>query len=160
MASCPADHGVIDVGDAVAREQAREDAPVLAGLGGGEALQVADGQAQVEPDTEDVTGADAGAGEDQQLVLGQDPPQLVDQRQDRVGAAVNDRASADLDYGEPGQQADGLPDGGRPGQVGVEEGLAGEQRLDVLLPGCGGGHAQSSSVGGDACRRARRRGRG
>ena len=67
-----ADDAVVDVGDAVVGEQVREDAPVLAGFGGGQALEVADGQAEVEADAEDVAGADAGAGEDEQLVLRQD----------------------------------------------------------------------------------------
>ena len=74
------DHRVLDVGDAVVGQQVGQDVPVLAGLGGGQALQVADRQAQVEPDAVDVPGADAGAGEDEQLVLGQEPAQLLDQR--------------------------------------------------------------------------------
>ena len=54
-------------------------------------------QAEVEADAEDVAGADARPGEDEQLVLGERVAQLVDDRQDRVAAAVDDRAAADRD---------------------------------------------------------------
>ena len=66
-------------------------------------------------------------------MLGQDPAQLLDERQDRVRAFVHDRVPADLDHGQPGQQADRLPVGGRPGQVLVEESLAGKKRLTTFL---------------------------
>jgi hypothetical protein len=43
-----------------------------------------------------VAGADAGAGGDQQSMLGQEVAELVDDRQDRLGAAIHDRAASDL----------------------------------------------------------------
>ena len=51
------DYAVLDVGDAIVGQQIGQDAPVLAGLGRGQALQVADRDAQIEPDAEDVARA-------------------------------------------------------------------------------------------------------
>ena len=82
---------MLDVGDALRREQAREDVAVLAGLAGGERRERADRQAEVEADAVEMAGANAGAGQDEQAMLRQQRAQLVDERQDRFGTAVHDQ---------------------------------------------------------------------
>jgi hypothetical protein len=79
-----------------------------------------------------VAGADAGAGQDEQTVLGQKRPQLVDERQDRLMAAIHDGAAADFDDLHPWQQSDRAFAGDRTGEIAVEQGLARERREDVL----------------------------
>ena len=74
------DGRVLDIGDALRRQQRREDMAVLAGLAGGERGERADRQAEIEADAVEVAGADAGAGQDQQAVLGQELAELVDDR--------------------------------------------------------------------------------
>ncbi len=66
------DGRVLDVGDALRREQRREDVAVLARLARGERGERADRQAEVEADAIEVAGADAGAGQDKQTMLGQE----------------------------------------------------------------------------------------
>ena len=140
------DRRVLDIGDALGREQARQDVAVLAGLAGGERGERADRQAEVEADAVEVAGADAGAGEDEQPMLGQERAQLVDDRQDRFVAAVHDRAAADLDDLQPGQQLDRAVAGDGTGEIAVEQGLARERRGDVLdLVGVGHDGALFSS---------------
>ena len=58
--------------------------------------------------------------------------ELVHQRKDRLRAAIHDRATADLHHLHPGQELDGTPARNGAGQVGIEQGLAGERRSDVL----------------------------
>ena len=58
---------------------------VLAGFARRERRERADRQAEVEADAVDMAGTDAGAGQDQQTVLGQELAQFLHQRQDRVG---------------------------------------------------------------------------
>ena len=126
------DGRVLDVGDALRREQAGEDVAILAGLAGGERRERADRQAEIEADAVEVAGADAGAGQDEQTVLGQQLAQLVDERQDRVRAAIHDGAAADLHDLHPGQEPDRASAGDGTGEIAVEEGLARERRGDVL----------------------------
>ena len=71
---------VFDIGHALRREQRREDVAVLAGLAGGERGERPDRQAEVEADAVEVAGADAGAGQDQQAMLGQELAQFIDDR--------------------------------------------------------------------------------
>ena len=78
------DGRVLDIGDALRREQRGEDVAVLAGLARGERGERADRQAEVEADAVEVAGADAGAGQDEQPVLGQQLAELVHERKDRV----------------------------------------------------------------------------
>ena len=76
--------GMLDVGDALRREQRREDVAVLASLARGERGKRPDRQAEVEADAVEVAGTDAGTGQDEQTVLGQELPELVHERKDRV----------------------------------------------------------------------------
>jgi hypothetical protein len=43
-----------------------------------------------------MAGADTCTGQDEQTVLGQELPEFVHEREDRVPAAIHDRAAADL----------------------------------------------------------------
>ena len=54
--------GVLDVGDALRREQRREDMAVLAGLSSGKRGQRSGRQAEIEADTLELVGADASTG--------------------------------------------------------------------------------------------------
>ena len=76
--------GMLDVGDALRGEQRRENVAVLASLARGERGKRPDRQAEIEADAVDVAGADAGAGQDEQTVLGQEFPEFVHDREDRV----------------------------------------------------------------------------
>ena len=58
------DGRVLDIGDALRREQRREDVAILAGLAGGKRGERPDRQVKIEADAVDVAGADAGAGQD------------------------------------------------------------------------------------------------
>lgn len=78
-----------------------------------------------------MAGADAGAGQDEQAMLRQERPQLVDEREDRFVTAVHD-AAADLDDLQPGQQLDRAVAGNGAGEIAVEQSLARERRGDVL----------------------------
>ena len=131
------DGGMLDVGDAFRRQQRREDVAVLAGFARGERGERPDRQAEVEADAVKVAGADAGAGQDEQTVLGQELPELLHDGQDRLRAAIHDGAAADLDDLQPGQEPDRAPAGDGTGEVAVEQGLARERRGDVL-DGVGG----------------------
>jgi hypothetical protein len=62
-----------------------------------------DRQAEIEADAIDVAGADAGAGQDEQTVLGQEFSKFIHDREDRVAAAIHDRTAADLHHLQPGQ---------------------------------------------------------
>ena len=57
---------------------------VLAGLARGERGERPDRQAEVEADAVEVAGADAGTGQYQQTVLGQQLSEFVHEREDRV----------------------------------------------------------------------------
>ena len=105
---------------------------VLAGLGRGERGKRPDRQAEVEADAVEVAGADARARQDQQTMLGKKLAQLVDERKDRVRAAIHDGAAADLHDLQPGEEPDRASAGDGTGEVAVEEGLARERRGDVL----------------------------
>ena len=113
---------------------------VLAGLARGERGKRPDRQAEVEADAVEVAGADAGAGQNEQTVLGQELPEFVHERQDRFRAAIHDGAAADLHDLQPGQEPDRTPAGDRAGELAVEEGLARERRGDVLDVVGGVGH--------------------
>jgi hypothetical protein len=90
------DRRVLEVGDALRREQKREDVAILAGLARGERSNRPDRQAEIETDAIDVAGADACAGQNEQTVLRQEIPEFVHEREDRVRAAIHDGAAADL----------------------------------------------------------------
>jgi hypothetical protein len=126
---------MLDVGDALRREQRREDVAVLAGLAGSERGERPDRQAEVEAHAVEVAGADAGAGQYEQTVLGQELPELVHDREDRVRAAIHDGASADFHDLKPGEKPDRAPASDGAGEFTVEEGLARERRGDVLDAG-------------------------
>src|SRR6476659_6602454 len=126
------DRRVIAVRDADGCEQRGEDVAVLAGFAGGERRERADGEAEVEGDAVDVASTDAGAGEDQHPMLGQERAELVDDREDRVLPAVHDGAPTDLDDLQPGQERDRPPPGDRTRQLAVEKGLTRQRRDDVL----------------------------
>src|SRR5262245_38780534 len=63
------DGGVLDIGHALRREQARQDVAVLASLAGCERRERADRQPEVKTDAVEMAGADAGAGQDEQTML-------------------------------------------------------------------------------------------
>lgn len=149
---------MLDVGDALRREQRREDVAVLAGLAGSERGERPDRQAEVEAHAVEVAGADAGAGQYEQTVLGQELPELVHDREDRVRAAIHDGASADFHDLKPGEKPDRAPasDGG--GEFTVEEGLARERRGDVLDAGGVVGQGMPEASFQSAARRRPRRG--
>jgi hypothetical protein len=65
-------------------------------------------------------------------VLGQQRAQFGDHRQDRVAAAIHDRAAADLHDLQPGQEPDRPRAGDRAGEAWIEQGLTRERRGDVL----------------------------
>src|SRR5262245_32373129 len=71
------DGGVLDIGDALRREQARKDMAVLAGLACGKRSKRPDRQAEVEANAVEVPSADTGPGQDEQAVFRQKRPQLV-----------------------------------------------------------------------------------
>ena len=72
--------------------------------------------------------AHASAGQDQQTVLGQELADLVDEREDRIPAAIHDGTAADLRDLQPGKDPDRAPAGDWAGEVAVEEGLERERR--------------------------------
>ena len=126
------DGRVLDVGDALRREQRREDVAVLAGLARGERGERPDRQAEIEADAVKVAGADAGTGQDQQTMLGQEFPQSSTTGEDRVRAAIHDRAAADFHHLQPGEYPDWATASDGTGEFAVEEGLAREWRSDVF----------------------------
>ena len=66
------DRRVLEIGDALRREQKREDVAILAGLARGERGKRPDRQAEIETDAVDVAGADACSGQNEQTVLRQE----------------------------------------------------------------------------------------
>src|SRR5215472_1200367 len=90
--------------------------------------------------TVDVAGADACAGQDEQTVLRQEIAELVNEREDRVRAAIHDGAAADLYDLQPGEDLDWTLVGDRTSEFAVEKSLARERRGDVLDFGGGVGH--------------------
>ena len=126
------DGRVLEVGDALRREQKREHVAILAGLARGERSNRPDRQAEIETDAVDVAGADACAGQNEQAVLGQEIPEFVHERKDRVRAAIHDGAAADLHDLQPGEKLDRTLVGDRASELAVEESLARERRGDVL----------------------------
>jgi hypothetical protein len=96
------DGRMLDVRDTLGREQCIQDEAVLTGLAGRQRGQRTHGQARVEPDAAEVTGADAGPGEDQQPMLRQQGAQFLDVWKGGFPAAIHDRASPDLHDLEPG----------------------------------------------------------
>jgi hypothetical protein len=70
------DRRVLEVGDALWREQKREDVAILAGFARGERGDRPDRQAEIETNTVDMAGADACAGQNEQTVLGQEIAKL------------------------------------------------------------------------------------
>ena len=125
------DRAVLDIGDAFRREQSGEDVAILAGLARGQRRERADRQAEIESDAVEVTRADAGARQNEQAMLLHHLTQLFDDRQNGVGAAIHDRASADLHDLQPGQEPDRTTARDGPGRR-VEQRLARERRGDVL----------------------------
>src|SRR5205807_2020337 len=109
-------------------------------------------KAEVEADAVDVAPPDAGAGRDEQLVVGECVNQLFDDRQDGVPPTVHDRVAADLHDLQPGQELDDGAAGGGQDEVPVEEGLAHQGRGNVdgfiVLDGHGK-PPRKRSVGGD-----------
>ena len=69
------DGWMLDVGDAFRREQRREDVAVLAGFAGGKRGKRPNRQAEIETDAVEVAGADAGTGQYEQTVFGQQLPE-------------------------------------------------------------------------------------
>ena len=117
------------------------------------AAQRAGRQAEVEADAETWRARMPAPVRMSSLCSASAPAQLVDERQDRVAAAVHDRAAADLDDVQPRQQrgSAGRSATGRT-RSRVEQGLARERRGDVLRDaGVGGGSVIGvvSSVGRD-----------
>src|SRR5262245_34258045 len=93
-----------------------------------------------------MAGAHAGAGQDDQTVLGQQRPQLVYEREDCLMAAIHD-AAADLHDLYPGEKPDRLAAGDGTGEVAVEQGLTRERRGNVLdLVGVGHGGSLQLAV--------------
>jgi len=90
-----------------------------------------------------VAGAHAGAGQDEQPVLGEKLTDLLDERQDRLGATIHDRAAADLDDLQPREEPDRPPAGDGAGQLAVQKCLARERRGDVLDAVGGAGHGSN-----------------
>src|SRR5262249_36108620 len=97
---------VLDVRDALRREQARKDMAVLTGFACGERSKRPDREAEVEANAVEVAGADARTGQDKQTVLSQKRTQLVDEREDRLMAAIHDGAAAYLHNLQPREQRD------------------------------------------------------
>ena len=113
---------------------------VLAGFARGEGRERANRKAEVERDAVKVTGADAGARQNEQAMLLQKLAEFVHDRKDRIRAAIHDRAAADLHDLHPREEPDGTPARDRAGEIGVEQGLARERRGDVLGRIGGFGH--------------------
>ena len=144
------DGRVLDIGNALGREQRSQDVAVLTGLAGGERRERPDRQAEVETDAIEVAGADACTGQYQQTVLWQQLPEFVHEREDRVAAAIHDGAAADLDDLQPGQHPDRASASHRMCKLAVEQGLARERRGDVFDVVGGGVHGDGSlSARGD-----------
>jgi hypothetical protein len=101
--------------------------PVLAGFVCGERRKRPDRKAEVEANTIEVAGADAGTGQDEQSVLRQKRPQFVHEREDRRMAAIHNGAAADLYDLHPREKPNRACAGHGPGEVVVEEGLARER---------------------------------
>jgi hypothetical protein len=114
------DGGVLDVGDALRREQRRQDVAVLAGLARGERGKRPDRQAEVEADAVEMAGADAGARQYQQTMLGQELAELIHDRKDRFRAAIHDGAAADFHDLKPGENPDRAAAGDGTGEFAVE----------------------------------------
>jgi hypothetical protein len=138
------DRRVLEVGDALRREQKREDVAILAGLARGERGKRPDRQAEIETDAVDVAGADACASQNEQTVLRQEIPEFVHEREDRVRAAIHDGAAADLHDLQPGEKLNWALVGDRASELAVEESLARERRDDVLDLVGGVGHGGDS----------------
>ena len=136
------DRAMLDIGDAFRREKGGEDVAVLAGFACSQRRERPDRKAEVEGDAVKVPRADAGARQNEQAMLLHQLAQFVDDRKDRLGAAIHDRAAADLYDLQPGQQPDRTPARDRPGQIGIEQRLAGKRRSDVLGRGFGFGHGR------------------
>ena len=79
-----------------------------------------------------MAGADACSGQNEQTVLGQELPEFVHEREDRVRAAIHDGAAADLHDLQPGEELNWTLVGDRASELAVEESLARERRDDVL----------------------------
>jgi hypothetical protein len=79
-----------------------------------------------------VTRTDSGARQNKQTMLLHQLAQFVHDGQDRIRAAIHDRAAADLHDLHPGQEADGPPARHRTGQIRIEQRLARERRSDML----------------------------
>src|SRR6516164_9431093 len=139
------DGGVLDIRNAFGRKQARKDMAVLAGFACGERSERPNREAEVEANAVEVAGADAGTGEDKQTVLSQKCPQLVDEREDCLMAAIHDGAAADLHNLHPREEPDRASAGDWARKIVVEECLPGEGRGDVLdLVGISHGHVSLS----------------
>src|SRR5215475_12388175 len=121
------DGGVLDIGDALRRKQARKDMAVLAGLACCERSKRPDRQAEVEANAVEVAGAYAGTGQDQQTVLRQKRAQLVHEREDRFMAAIHDGAAADLHNLYPREETDRAFACNGASEILVEQGLARER---------------------------------
>jgi hypothetical protein len=96
-----------------------------------------------------VAGADARTGQYQQTVLGQELPDFLHEREDRVPAAIHDGAAADLHDLQPGQQPDRASTRDGVCEFAVKQGLARERRSDVLDVGGSVGHGYVLSARGD-----------
>src|ERR1700722_13258138 len=138
------DGRVLEVGDALWREQRREDVAILAGLARGERGKRSDRQAEIETDAVDVANADACSGQNEQTVLGQEIPEFVHERENRVRAAIHDGSAADLHDLQPGEEPDWTLVGDRASELAVEQSLARERRGDVLDFVGGVGHCGDS----------------
>ena len=126
------DRAVLDVGDAFRRQQRGEYVAVLTGFARGQWRERADGQAEIESDAIKVTRADSGARQNEETVLLHQLAKFVDDGQDRVRAAIHDRAAADLHHLHPRKKPDWTPARHRTGEIGIEQRLARERRGDVL----------------------------
>src|SRR6185312_1230367 len=134
------DRRVLEVGDALRREQKREDVAILTGLARGERGERPDRQTKIETNAVDMAGANASAGQNEQTMLRQEIAEFVYEREDRVRAAIHDGAAADLHDLQPGEELDRTLVGDRACELAVEEGLARERRDDVLDFVGGPGH--------------------
>ncbi len=126
------DRAMLDVRDAFRRQQGGKDVAVLPRLARGQRRKRANRKAEVEGDAIEVTRADACARQDEQAMLLQKLAQFVDDGENRVRAAIHDRASANLHHLNPGQEPDGTSARDGTGQIGIEQGLARERRGDML----------------------------
>src|SRR5215831_3669525 len=82
-------------------------------------------------------------------MLRQQLAELVDDRKDRVRAAIHDGATTNLHDLHPGEEPDRASASDGASEVAVEERLAREWRGDVLGGVAGVGHGGESSVCGD-----------